>query len=264
MWRLNEERREGQTGQGPSREEQRMTPVWYASLFRLEKRLRSALPGHCAFCLGQTLEEKAWCQECFDRLPWNKRCCTRCAEPLTSVRQVLCTHCRSELPAFSGAHVPFIFEGPIRQLVHNFKFEASPRAGHLMVDLYLETLTGDRESRSENEVLLPVPLFAGRSQERGFNQADWFARQLGRHLDLPVINATRLVDTPSQRMLGRQGRRDNLNDVFQLHLPSASRVVIVDDVVTTGATAQSLARTALAAGAMNVAVLAFARTPLGA
>jgi len=65
-------------------------------------------------------------------------------------------------------------------------------------------------------------------------------------------------------MLGRQGRRDNLNDVFQLHLPSASRVVIVDDVVTTGATAQSLARTALAAGAMNVAVLAFARTPLGA
>lgn len=240
-----------------------MKMVWYAGISGLEKHLRRALPGHCAFCLGQTAVDKAWCQECFDGLPWNQRCCARCAEPLASSLQSLCRHCRSELPAFSSAHVPFLYEGPIRQLVHGFKFEASPRSGYLMVDLYLEALKCDGKPDWEADVLVPVPLFAGRARERGFNQADWFARQLGHHLGLPVINATRLVDTPSQRLLGRQGRRDNLNGAFQLRLASAEKVVIVDDVVTTGATAQSLARAALAAGAQNVAVVAFARTPLG-
>lgn len=240
-----------------------MKTVWYAGISGLEKRLRRALPGHCAFCLGQTIVDKAWCQECFDGLPWNRRCCARCAEPLASSQQSLCRHCRSEPPAFSDAHVPFIYEGPIRQLVHDFKFETSPRSGYLMVDLYLEALNCDGAPDWEADVLVPVPLFAGRARERGFNQADWFARQLGHHLGLPVIEAIRLVDTPSQRLLGRQGRRDNLIDVFELRQASAARMVVVDDVVTTGATAEALARAALAAGAQNVAVVAFARTPLG-
>jgi len=240
-----------------------MKTVGHASISGLEKCLRRALPGHCAFCLGQTVVDKAWCQECFDGLPWNSLCCSRCAEPLTSLQQSLCRHCRSEPPAFSDAHVPFIYEGPIRKLVHDFKFKASPRSGYLMVDLYLEALNCDGTPDWEADVLVPVPLFAGRARERGFNQADWFARQLGHHLGLPVIEAIRLVDTPSQRLLGRQGRRDNLIDVFELRQASAARMVVVDDVVTTGATAQALAKAALAAGAQNVAVVAFARTLLG-
>mgnify|MGYP000326558744 CR=1 FL=1 len=241
-----------------------MKTLCYAGISALEKRLRRALPGHCAFCLGQTADDRAWCQDCFDRLPWNRWCCSRCAEPLASPQQSLCLHCRSEPPAFSDAHVPFIYEGSIRQLVHAFKFEASPRSGYLMTDLYLEALNSDGKPDWEADVLVPVPLFADRARERGFNQADWFARQLGHHLGLPVINATRFIDTPSQRLLGRQGRRDNLCNVFKLRHVLATRLVIVDDVVTTGATAQSLARAALAAGAQNVTVVAFARTPLGA
>jgi len=160
--------------------------------------------------------------------------------------------------------VPFLYRGFIRQLVHDFKFEASPRAGNLMVSLYLDTLGCNAERLRDTDVLVPVPLFTRRARERGFNQSDWFARQLGQHLGLDVIGAIRTVDTPSQRLLGRSARRDNLGDVFQLTLASPTRVILVDDVVTTGATMHSLARAAWAAGAMDVSVMAFARTPLGA
>ncbi|MGS2743397.1 ComF family protein [Halomonas sp. LS-001] len=230
----------------------------------LEKKLRQALPGHCAFCLGEPMPHKAWCQECFDGMPWNRVCCQRCAEPLTSLTQGLCVHCQQDLPAFASAHVPFLYRGPVRQLVHDFKFKASPRAGNLMVALYLDTLSGHAEWQRDSDVLVPVPLFTRRSRERGFNQSDWFARQLSQHLGLAVTHAIRTVDTPSQRLLGRSARRNNLGDVFQLTLASPARVILVDDVVTTGATVQSLASAAWLAGATDVSVMAFARTPLGA
>lgn len=230
----------------------------------LERMLRQALPGHCAFCLGEPLPHKAWCQQCFDEMPWNRVCCQQCAEPLTSSRQRLCVHCQQEPPAFAGAHVPFLYRGLVRQLVHDFKFNASPRAGNLMVGLYLNTLHGHVEWSRDTYVLVPVPLFVGRARERGFNQSDWFARQLSQHLGLDIVRGIRTVDTPSQRLLGRSARRDNLGAVFQLTLVSPARVILVDDVVTTGATMHSLATAARAAGATDVSVMAFARTPLGA
>lgn len=229
----------------------------------LEKTLRQALPGRCAFCLGEPVSQKAWCQECFDEMPWNRWCCQRCAEPLVSSRQRLCGHCQQDPPAFAGAHVPFLYRGHVRQLVHDFKFNASPRAGNLIVGLYLDTLGDGVEWLHDADVLVPVPLFKRRARERGFNQADWFARQLSQHLGLEVIQGERVVDTPSQRLLGRSARRDNLDAVFQLALLSPARVVLVDDVVTTGATMHSLATIAWRAGATNVSVIAFARTPLG-
>lgn len=234
-----------------------------SGVLRLEKYLRKALPGHCAFCLGKPEGNVPWCQACFDRLPWNRRCCTRCAEPLKASQASLCQHCQREPPAFTAAHVPFLYQAPIRQMVHEFKFAASPRSGHLLVALFLQSLCGHGRAEWQADVLVPVPLYPRRARERGFNQADWLARQLGHHLDLPVVKATRIMDTPSQRLLGRQGRRDNLIDAFQLGLPSAARVVIVDDVVTTGSTAHALAKAAFAAGAQHVSIVAFARTPLG-
>lgn len=230
----------------------------------LEKTLRQALPGYCAFCLGEPIPHKAWCQDCFDEMPWNRVCCPRCAEPLISSRQRFCVHCQQDPPAFAGAHVPFLYRGPVRQLVHDFKFKASPRAGNLMVALYLDTLRGHADQHGDTDVLVPVPLFASRARERGFNQSDWFARQLSQHLGLKIIHAIRTVDTPSQRLLGRSARRDNLGAVFQLALTSPVRVILVDDVVTTGATVHSLATAARAAGATEVSVMALARTPLGA
>jgi ComF family protein len=169
---------------------------------------------------------------------------------------MLCHECVDSPPAFTRAHVPLLYQGQIRQLMREFKFHASPRAGVLLIALFKETLT-----QCTTQALIPVPLHAKRSYERGFNQSQWLARELRNTWDIPMVNAVRKVDTPSQRLFGRTARRRNLEGVFAVTTCLPKRVTIIDDVLTTGATAHALALAAKEAGAEEVDVYALARTP---
>lgn len=222
----------------------------------VERQLRLALPGYCAFCLGEVPPGKAWCAPCFASLPWNKKACRCCGEPLLFATTMTCRECVDSPPAFTRAHVPLLYLGQVRQLMHDFKFHASPRAGVLLMALFKETL-----AQCPTEALVPVPLHQKRSHERGFNQSQWLAKELRRTWNIPMINAVRKVDTPSQRLFGRMARRHNLEGVFVMTSRLPKRVTIVDDVLTTGATAHALALAAKEAGAEEVDVYALARTP---
>ncbi|QNI02876.1 ComF family protein [Halomonas sp. SH5A2] len=227
---------------------------WVAAGSGLVKR---ALPGYCAFCLATLEGEASWCSACYEQLPWNWPACPCCGDQLTSDHQALCGHCVSKRPAFEAAHVALRYALPINTLVHDFKFNARPRAGMLLCELMQDSLPSP-----PFDAILPVPMTPERARDRGFNQARWLAFELAQRNGLPMLEARRLKPGPSQRRLNRQARFANLAGAFVIDTPPPRYVAIVDDVVTTGATAHALALALRRAGAQRVDVWAAARTPL--
>ena len=114
------------------------------------------------------------------------------------------------------------------------------------------------------EVLVPVPLFPKRGRRRGYNQSELLARQLARHIGLPVDTQAlaRVRNTVSQTKLNRQGRLQNMAGAFLCKRPfdiKGKVVLLVDDVATTGATLEGCAQALRAAGAKKVLAYTFAR-----
>ena len=233
------------------------------SLWRhLDRALRVSLPGHCAFCLGTTSAGCAWCQPCFESLPWNIAACPMCAEP--QVSRVLvgrrCGHCIARPPAFLATQAPLCYQDEMMRLMQRFKFSASPRAGHVMLELFEQGLP--TAVLAWPDALVPVPLHPDRARERGFNQASWLACRLAARHSLPVITARRRQHTRTQRGLDRSERYHNLKHGFEVTARLPPRIALFDDVMTTGATLDALAQACLAAGAQEVQAWTITRTPL--
>jgi ComF family protein len=151
----------------------------------------------------------------------------------------------------------------MREAVHAFKFGGRRALAVPLGDLLVETAAGSLPAGAP-DLLLPVPLHPRRQRTRGFNQAGLLARRLGRSHGWPVREdvLVRTVATPSQTELDAAGRRANVRGAFRLRRPAAvagRHVVLVDDVLTTGATLSECARCLRAAGAARVGALTVAR-----
>ncbi len=229
------------------------------ALSGLDGGLRRLLPGRCAFCLAPGEAGQPWCQACFETLPWNLPACPRCGEPQPSgsLEGRLCGHCLAHPPSFDKTWAPLRYQDEVVSLMQRFKFQASPRAGSVLMALLEAGLT----DVPRPDALIAVPLHPNRARQRGFNQAEWLARRLAPRLGVPLRLARRLGDTPSQRGLDRSERRRNLKEGFEVPGPLPGRVALLDDVMTTGATLDALARACRRAGAEAVEAWAVARTP---
>lgn len=182
--------------------------------------------------------------------------CDRMGEPF-------CEDCRAQIrPEPAGAVVPpgiedarsaGLHEGPLRQAVLRLKFGrkvALVRPLGELLAAQLLTLRGEWQP----DFVAPVPVHWTRLLERGFNQSELLAETLARCLQIPMLPALRKVrQTPPQVGLAGEPRRTNLRGAFAVRLPvSGRRIVLVDDVRTTGATVSECARTLRAAGAAEV------------
>jgi ComF family protein len=171
-----------------------------------------------------------------------------------------CGACLARAPAFDAALARFEYRFPADRIVRRFKFAGDLAAGRWLA---LE-LAQAAQAAERPDLLVAPPIAATRLRERGFNQALEIAKVVGRHLGIAVeLRAVvRLRETAPQPGLGGRERRANLCEAFGCARSLDGRhVAIVDDVMTTGATADAIARVLKAAGAARVSAWAVARTP---
>jgi ComF family protein len=148
------------------------------------------------------------------------------------------------------------YETRVRRIVHLMKFEGRPELARTLIEEWLRVIPR-AERLQDFDLLLPVPIHPARRRERGFNQSDLLARELGNVLDLPVAeqDAMRVIHTPSQTLLDRKERWHSVAAAFQLRRPEffqRRRILLVDDLATSGATLHALATLLRRGGAAAV------------
>ena len=220
----------------------------------------------CLLCGEYTDTPQPICTPCESELPWLADQCGVCALPLP-MAGLRCGQCAAQPPAFERVLAPWAYDFPVDSLITRFKHQAKWPFGRLMGELLAQSLQHHFDEGLERpDALVPVPLALRRLRQRGFNQATLLARWLSGPLQIPCEEnlLRRIQDTPAQQALDAQARRRNLRQAFAL-APGASlrnrHLALVDDVLTTGATAEALARLLTDAGAARVDVYCLARTP---
>jgi competence protein ComFC len=211
-------------------------------------------------CLGCGREGDFLCISCRRTLPrLLPPLCPKCSRPL--VREDRCPICQKWTLEINGIRAPFLFQGAVRQAVHQLKYNNFKALAFPLAQLLAEYL----ETRLlPVEVIVPVPLHPRRLRERGYNQSALLARELGRLTSLPVVEDSlfRLTDTPAQaRAANAEIRRSNVEGVFACREGKleGKQVLLIDDVCTTGATLDSCAIALKRAGVSSVWGLALAR-----
>jgi len=181
--------------------------------------------------------------------------------------QTACPDCAHHQPAFDTASAVWSYGFPIDTLIQDFKYGhhlylAGFFGQHLANTLTNRWNTGP--ASAQPDLILPMPLHPNRLKDRGFNQAAEIARHAAKHLDLPWRNDAliRLHDTAPQAGLRREERWANLRGAFACPEPlSGTRILLVDDVLTTGASLSACAEVLRHAGATRIDVAVLARTP---
>jgi ComF family protein len=223
-------------------------------------------PPTCMACGQATADPHALCAGCWGAMGFITRpFCERLGTPfaLDIGGALLSPAAMADPPVFSRARAVARHDGPARDLVLRLKFNDRPELSRLMAGLMVQA---GAELLAEADILVPVPLHRFRLWSRRFNQSMLLARLIGRAQGLPVLtNALQRVKrTRPQVGLSRPQRADNLQGALrtapgaELHLRDR-RVLLIDDVLTTGATANACARALLRAGASGVDMLTFSR-----
>lgn len=225
-------------------------------------------PPLCIHCRSHPLEEYPFaglCPDCVRLLPLNiPPFCIQCnrhqGEAYPAPR---CRNCREHPPAFDFAWGACRYTPYVRGLLHQFKFRQKTYLRHVFVRQMLTYCARYRLDIDQFDAFVPMPLAPARLRERGYNQARLLAEPLALHFGKPlwhnVILKTRM--TPPQSSLGRKERFTNVRGAFRINPSkriSGANILIIDDLLTTGATAAAAAHSAKSAGAGTVAVLTLA------
>lgn len=206
------------------------------------------------------------CLPCARELPYIEQACRACAVPLPFNRganqaaDLLCGSCLQRQPVFDKAQAVFHYQAPIAGLILGLKFNGRLSHARLLGQLMAAHFLAVAVERVD--LLLPVPLHPRRMRQRGFNQSLELARHIGRKLVIPVWADAcyRRYDTATQSSLPAKERRRNVRNVFVSRRSLQGRhVAIIDDVMTTGSTANELARVVRRAGARRVDLWVCAR-----
>lgn len=224
-------------------------------------RLDRLLPGTCILCGTACGQPRDLCSPCADELPWNDQSCPRCAMPIPGTQPGICGRCLSQPPRFAASVAALRYTYPVRELISRFKFDADLASGRLLSQLLVQHIITLGAPMPGEFALVPVPLHPDRRGERGFNQAERIARVVARGLRQPLHDGLvqRVRRTPDQKKLSAAERRANLRGAFRAGSCAGLRVALIDDVLTTGATADAISAVLLAAGASEVHVWCLAR-----
>ena len=175
----------------------------------------------------------------------------------------VCGTCMENHPPFERGYYGFYFEGPLREALLSFKFRNRKDVGRYLIHL----LDTELKALCEKfDVIVPLPVTEKRLKERGFNQCYVMAEEIARVTGKPLVSSSlyKRRETKDQYTLSREERRKNVRGVFAVRKTEAinlKRVLLVDDLMTTGNTLSEASRALLSAKAKGVIVFALARTP---
>ena len=213
-------------------------------------------PQRCVGCEKRASD--LLCRACFEALPGIGRpFCGRCGMP-TAFETFVCEECKGVDFGFESARCPLMYEGVGKRIVHALKYGGYTRVvERLAAPLMVDVLDG----RLRFDAVVPVPLHRSRLRRRGFNQAELLARGVARKVNAPVSDTLQVVRrTRDQVDLSASERRENVAGAFSSRGRVRGRILLIDDVFTTGATMSSCAETLLRAGAGEVHALSLCRT----
>ncbi len=211
----------------------------------------------CVLC-GYYETRTGICAQCERILPINDHYCCRCGQPLDASDSGTepCGACITQPPTFDIARAPMRYAFPFDVALSKIKFSRQLVFAPPMAELLYREVG---RSFADCDVLVPLPLYRWRHTRRGFNQTDELCKPLARQTGLPILMS------PRRRQVARSGldetaRVRNVRNAFVVDAPLRYRYpLIVDDVITTGATCNALARALKGAGAEPVAAVAVAR-----
>ena len=235
-----------------------------------EPVLDLVFPAVCPVCLTRSDDpaHRPFCGPCWAALPVGLGPgCPVCGEPFPGLGGMLpCDACRRTPPPYAFARAVAEYRDGIREAVHALKFGGRPvlatPLGRLLAESGARALPAPPDEWADG--LVPVPLHPARLAERGFNQAELLAAPCAARWGVPILPRVLVRTRPTlpQTDLDPAARRANVRDAFRVPRPAAvqgRRVLLVDDVLTTGATVGAAARALRAAGATAVGVLTLAR-----
>ena len=191
--------------------------------------------------------------------------CNRCGRPFEGAITTTfdCADCRDDEPHFSWARAAVIATETMLEIIARYKYQRALWFEPFMAELLIEAARPQLAGQHW-DCIVPVPLHRTRQREREFNQAQRLATRLSRATDIPTNNRAirRVVATPTQTQLNREERRANMRRAFAPYGGAGldgQRIIVVDDVLTTGATTSACAGALRAAGAAEVCVWTVAR-----
>ena len=230
--------------------------------------LDGLFPNYCVLCGLRSNRGVPLCRDCQGELQPNHSCCHRCAIPLPQAADAseprLCGKCQYSPPPFHRVIAPWIYNEQLAYIIQRWKYRGERQLTPLLGSLWLQQVG----RLNPVHMLLPVPLHSRRLWQRGFNQSDLLCRQL--RCARPSLAAAALENrlvrrhraTATQSGSNASQRTRNLRGAFTALRPCDNlRIAIVDDVLTTGATASAVASVLHAAGARHIEVWCLARTP---
>ncbi len=224
--------------------------------YSLKENLLDLLyPRRCPVCHGIAPRDRRICGECRKKLPViTSARCRKCGKPVAD-RQVLCSDCMRVRHLYTQGAGIFRYDDVMRSTVAYFKYKGRQEYGETLGRLMLES-SRDLLALWKPDAVIPVPVHAARLAERGYNQAELLAAPLSEGSGIPLVRdlLVREERTKAQKKLGAEDRRRNLSGAFRCARGKAvpGRVLLIDDIYTTGSTVDACAGTLLKAGAFQV------------
>lgn len=236
---------------------------------KFKQLIAQCLPARCLMC-ELSSHDKLICEHCQRALLEPRTCCQRCGLALNTSLP-FCGDCLKKAHLFEQLHALGNYQPPYSQMVKKLKYTKQLLYGELLGELLTESIMLNLSAQQISAVdyLLPVPLHTKKQRTRGFNQATIIAKVIAKRLKTPLLleGVERHISTIPQEGLTLYNRKKNLNGAFSISRSrqqeiTGAYIVIIDDVVTTGATVNSLCHTLLEAGAQRIDIWCISRTSL--
>ena len=222
-----------------------------------------ALPNLCFVC-EEKITAGHLCEKCFEKIEFLfPPLCKLCARPFIPNKKSICARCKStNAPAYEQLICITAYKEPMSSLIHLFKYENYSYLSNTFASLMIKHLKRIGFNLSDYDIITPVPMHKAKLRERGYNQSELLAGILAKHFNISLRNDIIKVKSirPSQAKLDRKERKENLKNLFEAkENMEGKKVILIDDIFTTGQTVKECADALKTAGA-RITVITLSKT----